>query len=199
MASYKEFLEMSPKEVQSLNKAELSKVVAQLNRIEHKRLKNLEKYGLQGPALTTLIGGGGKTRAGRDMSINELRAEYKRAKSFLQSETSTVKGARQFIQGIKENIGAEKAENLTGEDIGRLYSILDKYKETGAIGFYKKGSKRSAGYSESIKAQETIYDLMKQGKTDDEILSSLGALDESTYEAMQDTSTDFQWTGDYRP
>lgn len=208
MASYKDLLSMTPQEVQALNKAELSKVVAQLNRIEHKRITNLEKYGLEGPALTTLKSAGGQTRAGRDMSINELRSEYKRAKSFLQSETSTVQGAKNFYKGIYENIGGQKSTGqsykewkatISGDDIGRIYSVLNKAKEAGYIDYYKKGNKGSAGYKQSYDAQKDIFKYINEGLSDDEILIKLGAEADSDYESKQDTSTDFKWGGDYRP
>lgn len=208
MASYKDLLSMTPQEVQALNKAELSKVVAQLNRIEHKRITNLEKYGLEGPALTTLKGAGGQTRAGRNMSINELRSEYKRAKSFLQSETSTVQGARNFYKGIYENVGGKKGtgqsysewkKTVNSDEIGRVYSVLNKAKEAGYIDYYKKGSKGSAGYKQSFDAQRDIFKYINEGLDDDEILIRLGAESEADYEARQDTSTDFKWGGDYRP
>lgn len=208
MASYKDLLSMTPEQVQSLNKAELSRVVAQLNRIEHKRIKNLEKYDLEAPALATLKGSGDQTRARRDMTVNDLRAEYKRAKSFLQSETSTVKGAKNFYKGIFENVGGEKATGQTyaewkktidGDTIGRVYSVLNRAKEAGIVDYYKKGDKKSAGYKQSFDAQKDIFKYVNEGLSDDEILLRLSAESDIDYEARQDTSTDFNWEGDYRP
>lgn len=208
MSSYKDLLSMTPQEVSSLNKRELSKVVAQLNRIEHKRIQNLEKRGLEAPALTTLKSSGGRTKAGREMNLNELRNEYKRAKSFLQSETSTVKGATKFYKGIYENVGGEKGTGQTYSEwkqsidtttIGRIYSILNKAKEVGIIDYYKKGSKKSAGYKQSFNAQRDIAKYINEGLSDDEILTKLGMESESDYASKQDTSEDYQWTGNYRP
>lgn len=191
VASYKEYLDMSPTEVSKLKKEELRGVVARLNKIESKRLKNLEKYGYNTAAVRGITDTGGKTKASTDMTRQELLHEYKRAKSFLQSETSTVAGAKRFVKGIQEMVGADRP--LTSEEVSRMYDILDKYKESGAIGFYKKGDKKSAGYVTSQATQRDIYEMMQAGKSDDEILVDLGVMSRSDYEAMQDTSTDFNW------
>lgn len=184
--SYKEYLDMTPQAINKLSRDELRSVVARLNKVEAKRVKNLEKHGAPGQALRGLEESGGKTRATRDMTRQQLLHEYKRAKSFLQSETSTVAGARKYIDNISAQLGADRP--LTKDEISRAYDLLDKYKESGAVGFYKKGDKKSAGYVESQATQKDIFEMMESGLSDDEILSNLGVMDRTSYEAMQDTS-----------
>lgn len=195
--SYKDYLELTPRQVSKLRTDELRAMVARMNKVEKKRLANLEKYGYNSAAMRGIEDTGGVTKASRSMSRQELLHEYKRAKAFLLSETSTVKGAKQFVQGVSQMAGADR--ELTPEEISRLYSILDKYKESGAIGFYKKGDKKSAGYVNSQATQQDIYDMMKQGQSDDEILSNLGIMSRTEYEAMQDTSDNFNWIGSHHP
>lgn len=195
--SYKDFIDLSPGQVSKLKVNELRSVVARLNRVEKKRLANLEKYGYNSAALRGIYDSGGATKASRDMSRQELLHEYKRAKAFLTSETGTVKGARAFIQGVSNMAGSDR--ELTPEEISRMYSILDKYKESGAIGFYKKGDKKSAGYMSSQATQADIFEMMEQGQTDEEILANLGIMSRTDYEAMQDTSDNFQWIGSHHP
>lgn len=197
VSSYKEYLDMTPTEISSLSRADLSKVVARLNKVEAKRLKNLERYGYNSAAVRGLSDTGGKTSASRSMTRQELLHEYKRAKSFLEADTSTVKGAKKFYQGLSESLGADR--ELTSAEISRAYDILDKYKESGAMGFYKKGDKKSAGYVQSQATQKDIFSMMEQGMSDDEILEQLGVMSRTEYEAMQDTTTDFQWSGDHNP
>lgn len=197
VTSYKDFLKMTPQEVSSLTRGQLSSVVARLNKVESKRLKNLEKYEYNSSAVRGLTDTGGKTSARRSMTRQELLHEYKRAKSFLEADTSTVKGAKKFYQGLSESLGADR--ELSSEEISRAYGILDKYKESGAVGFYKKGDKKSAGYIQSQATQKDIFAMMEQGMSDDEILEQLGVMSRTEYEAMQDTTTDFQWTGDHNP
>ncbi len=195
--SYKEYMQLTPMDVNKLKKDELRSVVARLNRVEKKRLANLEKHGYNSAAVRGIYDSGGVTKAAKDMSRQELLHEYKRAKAFLMSETGTVKGARQFVQGVSQMAGADR--ELTPDEINRLYGILDKYKESGAIGFYKKGDKKSAGYVTSQATQRDIFDMMESGQSDDEILSNLGVMSRTEYEAMQDTSDNFNWIGSHHP
>lgn len=195
--SYKDYLNLTPHQVSKLRTDELRAMVSRMNKVEKKRLSNLEKYGYNSAAVRGINDTGGATKAAVSMSRQELLHEYKRAKAFLLSETSTVKGAKQFVAGISEMAGADR--ELTSDEISRLYGILDKYKESGAIGFYKKGDKKSAGYINSQATQQDIYDMMSQGQSDDEILSNLGIMSRTDYEAMQDTSDNFNWIGAHHP
>lgn len=191
VSSYKEYLDYTPTEVSKLKKDELRGVVARLNKIEKKRLKNLEKYGYNSAAMRGLEDTGGTTKAARDMTRNELLHEYKRAKAFLTAETSTVAGAKNFVKGIQNMVGADRP--LTSDEVSRMYGLLDKYKESGAIGFYQKGDKKSAGYVTSQATQRDIFSMMESGMSDEDILMNLGVMSRSDYEAMQDTSDDFNW------
>lgn len=195
--TYKEYLDLSPDTVSRLTKEELRTVVARLNKVESKRLKNLEKYGYNYQSVRGLMETGGKTSASRDLTRQQLLHEYKRAKSFLLSETSTVKGAREFIGGIQSQLGADYEPSA--DEVKRAYELLDKYKESGAIGFYKKGDKKSAGYTESMATQKDIWQMMQSGMSDDDILEQLGVLSRSENEARQDTADDYRWEGYHHP
>lgn len=195
--TYKEYLDLPPETVSKLTRDELRSVVARLNKVESKRLKNLEKYGYNYQSVRGLMETGGKTKASKDMTRQQLMHEYKRAKSFLLSETSTVKGAREFIGGIKDQLGAEYEPSP--DEVKRAYELLDKYKESGAVGFYKKGDKKSAGYTESMATQKDIWQMMQSGMSDDDILEQLGVLSRAENEARQDTADDYRWIGYHHP
>lgn len=195
--SYKEYLDMTPQAINKLSRDDLRTVVARLNKVESKRIKNLEKYGAHGQALRGLEETGGRTRAAKDMTRQQLLHEYKRAKSFLMAETSTVSGAMKYVGGIQEQLGATRP--LTKDEIKRAFDLLHKYEESGAIGFYQKGDKKSAGYTTSMASQKDIFKKMNEYsdvtgklKTDDEILAELGVLDKKAYEAQQDTSKEYR-------
>ena len=196
--SYKDFLDMSPKAVSHLTTEELRAVVARLNKVESKRVKNLEKQGYNTQALRALEETGGLTRAGRDMTRQQLLHEYKRAKSFLLSETSTVKGSKSFLEGISERLGSDREP--TKEEISRLYDIVDKHKEeVPSLLAYAKGNKNATGYQYSLQVQNKVWDLMDQGKSDDEILHELHLMSETELNARQDTSDDFNFSGYHHP
>ena len=202
VSTYKEYLDMTPNEVAKLKTSELRGVVARLNKVEGKRLKNLEKYGFgEGgyniQAYRDLTEAGGKTKASKDMTRNELLHEYKRAKAFLTSETGSVQGAKNFLKGIQNIVGAD--EPLSKDQITMLYDIYHKYEDSGAMNFYKKGEKKSAGYQEALNVQRGIYDKIKAGMSEDDILVDLGILSETENNAIQDTSDDYNFTGYHHP
>lgn len=193
IGSYKNVMDMDPNEVSKLKTSELRSVVAKLNKIESKRLANLEKYGFRDQyrtqAVRAIDEAGGKTVAARDMSRNELLHEFKRAKAFLTSSTSSVQGAKTFYKGVQEMVGANRY--LTNEEIEELYEILDRYAESRPFQTYLKGDKGSSGYTESVNLQRDIWKSMQEGKTKDQILVELGVMKDIEYEAQQNISDDF--------
>lgn len=196
--TYRDFLDMSPQAINKLTKEELRAVVARLNKVESKRVKNLEKYGYNTQAVRALNEAGGKTKASRDMTRQELLHEYKRAKAFLMSETSTIAGSKSFLSDIASRVGAER--ELSNDEITRLYDLVDKHKdEAQALLAYTKGNSKSVEYQYSVKVQKKVWELMDEGKSDDEILTELNIMSRTEYEARQDTSTDYNFRGYHRP
>ena len=196
--TYRDFLDMSPQAINKLTRDELRAVVARLNKVESKRVKNLEKYGYNTQAVRALNEAGGKTKASKDMTRQELLHEYKRAKAFLLSETSTVAGSKTFISDIASRVGAER--ELSNDEITRLYDLVDKHKdEAQALLAYTKGNSKSVEYQYSVKVQKKVWELMDEGKSDDEILTELNIMSRTEYEARQDTSTDYNFRGYHRP
>lgn len=188
--SYKDFLDLSPGQVSKLKVNELRSVVARLNRVEKKRLSNIEKMGGHGQALNALIDTGGVTRASIGMTRQQLLHEYKRAKAFLLSDTSTVAGVREYLTKIEQNLGANRT--LTKDEIKRAYDLLHKYEESGAVAFYEKGSSKSVGFQQSLDVQKEIWDMINnKNMSDDQILAKLGVLSRTEAEARQDTSDDY--------
>ena len=62
---------------------------------------------------------------------NALLKEYKRAKAFIESKTSTVKGAREFYKNVKEGFETELGVDLPDDPIKiqKLLGTLDKIME----------------------------------------------------------------------
>lgn len=188
--TYKEYLDLAPETVSKLSRDELRSVVARLNKVEAKRIRNIEKMGGHGQALNALEGTGGKTKASKDMTRQQLLHEYKRAKAFLMADTSTVAGVREYLTRIEGNLGAKR--RLTKDEIKRAYDLLRRYEESGAVAFYEKGSKKSVGYQQSLDVQKDIWRMIDQeNKSDDEILAELGVMSRTEAEARQDTSDDY--------
>lgn len=100
-------------------------VVGRLVSAGNKRLRSFERAGESSPATRHVYNSGGVfSTKGKD--LNELRAEYVRAKNFLESKTGTLKGWRQVkketIQGLKKQ-GVEMTE-IQFNDVWKAYEEL---------------------------------------------------------------------------
>lgn len=89
-----ELLNLSSVEISKLKKPQLRKIVQTLASTSNKRLKRLQQKGISTPASRYVDKSGKFSTKGKN--INQLRAEYIRAKNFLQSKTSTLKGYKRF-------------------------------------------------------------------------------------------------------
>lgn len=119
-----ELLKMDIDDVQKLNRKELAKVVSQMGSAANKRLKRFSARGTQTPATQGLIRSGGKISvAGKN--LNQLRAEYVRAKTFLNAKTSTRKGYTQVQKQFEQRIGGA----LNPEETKKFWSAYNKLSE----------------------------------------------------------------------
>lgn len=119
-----EILDLEPGELMKLNKRELSKIVSQMSGVANKRIKRLKKSGVPSKALSNISRGG--TFGVKDKNINQLRAEFKRARGFLKSKSSTVRGAKKVNADMAKSIGGELAPQQLKDfwtAYNRLYEI----------------------------------------------------------------------------
>lgn len=108
-----------------LNTSDMRKVVGRLVSAGNKRLRSFERAGESSPATRHVAKSGGVfSTKGKD--LNALRAEYTRAKNFLQAKTGTRKGWKQVknetIQGLKKQ-GVEMTESQFN-DVWTAYEDL---------------------------------------------------------------------------
>lgn len=123
--SVQDILNMDIETFNKLNTSDLRKVVGRLVSAGNKRLRSFERVGESSPATRHVAKSGGAfSTKGKD--LNALRAEYTRAKNFMQAKTGTRKGWKQVkketIQGLKKH-GVEMSENQF-EDVWRAYEDL---------------------------------------------------------------------------
>jgi len=69
--------------------------------IANKRIKRLEECGIHTPALESVNATGGKFCYNGD-NLKELQHEYARCVNFLNMPTSTITGAKEFINKLSE-------------------------------------------------------------------------------------------------
>ncbi len=113
-----------------LSSTGLRQVVQRLADAGNKRLKTLERVGYS-PAREAVFKSGGRfTTRGKD--VNQLRAEYIRAKNFFEAETSSVQGARKSKSNIIKGMKA-KGVNINDDDFNKIFSIYSKLQDIDPI------------------------------------------------------------------
>lgn len=107
--------------------SDLRKVVGRLVSAGNKRLRTFEKSNESSPAYRHVMKSGGHfSVAGK--SIDQLRAEYKRARDFMTSQTGTKKG---WIEVKKDTIASleKQGVHLTVKQFDKMWETYEKLKE----------------------------------------------------------------------
>ena len=117
--SINDIMNMDIRKFNKLTEPELRKVVGRLVSASNKRIRRMESAGIETPALRKVNKSGGVFSV-RDKNLNQLRSEFVRAKSFLQSPTSSIKGYKETqkktIEGLKKqgiDVKQEVIDSLT--------------------------------------------------------------------------------------
>lgn len=123
--SVQDILNMDIDTFNKLGASDMRKVVGRLVSAGNKRLRSFERAGESSPATRHVTKSGGAfSTKGKD--LNALRAEYTRAKNFMQSKTGTRKGwkqvKRETIAGLKKH-GVEMTESQF-DDVWTSYEDL---------------------------------------------------------------------------
>ena len=120
-----DILNMDNATFNKLTESEMRKVVGRLVSAGNKRLRSFERAGESSPATRHVENSGGAfSTKGKD--LNALRAEYTRAKNFLQARTGTRRGwtktKRETIEGLSKQ-GVEMSEKQF-EKVWKAYEDL---------------------------------------------------------------------------
>ena len=111
----RELLDIDISDVNKFNEKTLRAAVQTLSDAANKRVRRINAAGVISPAVRAVEQHGKFTPKGK--SRNQLLSEFVRTVNFLQSETSTVAGARKFTDKIRKNLGLN--QTATAEDINR--------------------------------------------------------------------------------
>lgn len=156
-----ELLKLSSVEISKLKKPQLRKIVQTLASTANKRLKRLQQKRISTPASLYANKSGKFSTKGKN--INQLRAEYIRAKNFLQSKTSTIIGYKRFKKDVQKNL-AEKGINISSDNLETIFNIYEKMKDINP-----SVAEKNLKY---ITLQE-INEELKDGQTEEEILNRI--------------------------
>lgn len=125
--SVKSILAMDNRTFNSLSKSDMRKVVGRLVSAGNKRLRSFEKAGESSPATRHVEQSGGAFST-RGKDLNGLRAEFMRAKGFLEAKTGTRAGwkkvRKETIAGLKKQ-GVE----MTDSQFNAVWKAYEELKE----------------------------------------------------------------------
>lgn len=122
-----DILNMDNKTFNSLNTSDMRKVVGRLVSAGNKRLRSFERAGESSPATRHVEKSGGLfSTKGKD--LNALRAEYTRAKNFLQAKTGTRKGWKQVKKEITAGLKKQGVE-MTEKQFNDVWKAYEDLKE----------------------------------------------------------------------
>ena len=111
----------------SLTESDLRKVVGRLVSAGNKRLRSFERNDTRSPAVGKVMRSGGVfSTKGKD--LNALRAEYVRAKSFLQSKMGMVKQWKKIKQDTISTL-KKRGVDLTKDQFDLVFRIYDRLAE----------------------------------------------------------------------
>lgn len=164
-----------------LNLSDLKALTQRLVSASNKRLKRLEQSNI-GDYSTALQN---KKKSGarfstKSKNINELRKEFRRAKSFLKSKTSTIKGTKKVINRMNKKISGSGLNEVGGFKSKRTYkrfwNIYHELEQTqsGLIGIV----------GGSTEVQKLVYDSMKHNRSNKGALEDINQRLDELYEDL---------------
>lgn len=114
----------------------------------NKRLRRIEQQNLiNSPAYKKWVEDGGQKFSVKGKSMKEVKQEIARMNDFLEKQTSTVKGAKQYFKNVAKEVGIKKFDDFTDlqrklntffETTAKIKEYLYNTKEIGvAIGYQK--------------------------------------------------------------
>lgn len=126
MSSYKQYMDMTAHEVSKMTEKEMRAAVRSMQKVVGARMSRLSELDHRSPAARWMRKHGGISTAGKD--LNQLRAEFRAARNFLNAKTSTVRGFKQMASEFT------KALNKAGVPVNKgqameIFDAIDTLKE----------------------------------------------------------------------
>lgn len=154
-------------------RAEARRLVSMAN----KRLRRLEEQNLINiPAYQQWVEDGAQKFSVRGKSIEEVKQEIARMNDFLRKQTSTVKGAKEYLKNLAKETGIKKYEDFTDlqnklnkffETTAKIKEYLYNTKEIGVAIGYQKIWEVVSDYVEEMGTElelteETVIEMTKK-------------------------------------
>ena len=179
--SVKYLQNLTNRQLTNLTRNELAKVVSKLASAANKRTKRLIQSGVPSPALIGRIERGKVKFSVKGKNVDELKKEYLEVKSYLSSETSTVKGARKVMNTVIDTLKNKKGIEITENQYKDFFKIYERVKEADPY---------ISSQQMKYKVFEAISNKMDYANPDDVIDSVIDDL-ENLYEQSMKESEDY--------
>jgi len=154
-------------------RAEARRLVSMAN----KRLRRLEQQNLiNSPAYQKWVEDGSQKFSVKGKNMEELKQEIARMNDFLNKQTSTVKGAKQYFKNVANEVGIKKYQDFTDlqrklntffETTAKIKEYLYNSKEIGVAIGYQKIWEVVSDYVEEVGhelelTEETVAEMSKK-------------------------------------
>ena len=156
-----DILRISIEDVAKMNTKQLKAITQKLNKVANERIKNIKVKNVSSKAVEYINKNGGAFST-KGKNLNELRAEFKRVRGFLNSKTSTLRGIKQVKKTFEHLIGG----SLTKEQEGKLWETYNKLNELNPHFMSQYGSKQALQmlHSEITQNEDiSVDELIKKG------------------------------------
>ena len=140
--SVNDILSMDWTDIQKLNRRDLAQLTSRLASAGNKRLRRLEKEGLnETPAYIAIKRSGGDFSV-KSKTINELRNEFSRVRTFLDpsTKTSNVRGAKKVESSFRKRLGLEEGENMSESQRKKFWEGYRIFEENNKAQVFNIGS-----------------------------------------------------------
>lgn len=158
--------DMPISQVMSMSRNELIQATRTLTSAANRRLTTMKKHGIKSPSTEYIKRHGGRfslrytkgKHKGEYKNVAQLREEFQRAKGFLESETSTVKGFRKWEKGVADTLAKQGIDynSLTETQKRRFWQAFAKVEELDQANTLKG----SANYKATV---NEIFEAVKDG------------------------------------
>lgn len=126
MPSYKQYMDMSALEVSKMTEKEMRAAVRSMQKVVGARMSRLSAMETASPAARWMREHGGISTAGKN--LNQLRAEFRAARNFLQAKTSTVTGYKNMMGEFSKALN-EAGIPVTKGQAAQIFDAIDRIKE----------------------------------------------------------------------
>lgn len=157
----------------SLTRSELSQVVSRIGATANKRIKTFEKSNIESPAYKSISRGGRISAKGK--SLNQLRSEYSRSKTFLQAKTGSVSAYKATRKNTRQSL-KESGVNVSDENMDTMFKVYEELKNIDS-----SITDRKLKY----KTMDEVSKMLDMGGSPEDIINFMQGRIQTLYEEME--------------